>query len=44
MNKRVRLIIIVIVVVALCALAVIYAPNIMEAVLRFHNSIPRPQH
>lgn len=42
MNKIVTTIIIVIAVVALCALAVIYAPNLMEFVLRFHNT--RPQH
>ncbi len=41
MNKKVITIIIVISVVALCALAVIYAPNIMETVLRFHRI---PQH
>jgi Tfp pilus assembly protein PilE len=41
MNKKVTVIIVVIVVVALCVLAVIYAPNIMEAVLRFHRI---PQH
>jgi hypothetical protein len=40
MNKKVITIIVVITVVALCVLAVIYAPNIMEFVLRFH-SIPR---
>lgn len=40
MNKKV-IIIVVIVLVALCALAVIYAPNIMETVLRFHRI---PQH
>ncbi|HEU0295767.1 MAG TPA: hypothetical protein VFR47_23710 [Anaerolineales bacterium] len=44
MNKKTITIIVVIAVVALCALAVIYAPNIMEAMLRLHNSIPRPQH
>ena len=44
MNKKVLTIIGVVVVVALCVLAVIYAPNIMEFVLRFHNTIPRPQH
>ena len=42
MNKKVVTLIIVIVIVALVTLAVIYAPNIMEAVLRFHNT--RPQH
>ena len=41
MNKKVVTIIIVIGVVALCALALIYAPNIMETVLRFHKI---PQH
>lgn len=41
MNKRVTTIIIVIVVVALCVLAVIYAPNMMEAILRMHRI---PQH
>jgi hypothetical protein len=42
MNKKVITLIIVIIIVALVTLAVIYAPNIMEAVLRFHNT--RPQH
>ena len=37
MNKKVAIIIAVVVLVALCALAVIYAPNIMEFVLRFHR-------
>ena len=41
MNKKVTTVIIVIAVVALCALAVIYAPNIMEAILRVHRI---PQH
>ena len=41
MNKRALTIIIVVAVVALCGLAVIYAPNIMETVLRFHQI---PQH
>jgi len=41
MNKKVITIILVIVVVALCVLAVIYAPNIMEFILRFHRI---PQH
>jgi hypothetical protein len=41
MNKRVITIIIVIGVVALCVLAIIYAPNLMELMLRFHNI---PQH
>jgi len=40
MNRRVITIVGVIVVVALVALAVIYAPSIMEAVLRMHL-IPR---
>ena len=40
MNKKVT-IMVVIVVVALCALAVIYAPTLMEFVLRFHRI---PQH
>lgn len=41
MNKKVIVIIAVIVVVALCALAVIYAPNLMEALLSMHRI---PQH
>ena len=41
MNKKVIPIILVIVVVVLCVLAVIYAPNIMEFILRFHRI---PQH
>jgi hypothetical protein len=41
MNKKVGIVIIVIVLVALCVLAVIYAPNIMEIMLRFHGI---PQH
>lgn len=41
MNKKVINIIVVIVVVALVTLAVIYAPNMMEAMLRFHRI---PQH
>lgn len=41
MNKKVITIIVVIVLVALCVLAVIYAPNIMETILRFHRI---PQH
>ena len=42
MNKKVLTIILVIVVVALCVLAVIYAPNMMETILlRFHRI---PQH
>jgi hypothetical protein len=41
MNKKVTIVILVIVVVALCALAILYAPNIMETILRFHRI---PQH
>jgi hypothetical protein len=41
MNRKVITIIIVIGVMALCALAMIYAPSIMEIVLRFHGI---PQH
>jgi len=41
MNKKVVNVTIVIVVVTLCALAVIYAPNMMEAILRIHRI---PQH
>lgn len=41
MNKKVLAIIGVFIVVALCALAVIFAPNIMEFILRFHTI---PQH
>jgi hypothetical protein len=41
MNKKIVTVIVVIVVVALCALAVIYVPNIMEFILRFHKI---PQH
>ena len=41
MYKKVITLIIVIVVLALCALAVIYAPSIMEIMLRFHRI---PQH
>ena len=41
MNKKAITIIVVIAVVALCGLAVIYAPNIMETILRFHRI---PQH
>ncbi len=40
MNKKVITIIIVVAVVALCALAVIYAPNLMELMLRFHKIPP----
>jgi hypothetical protein len=41
MNKKVMTVIAVIVVVALCALAVIYAPSILQALLPFHRI---PQH
>lgn len=41
MNKKAATVIVAIVVVALCVLAVIYAPNIMELILRFHKI---PQH
>lgn len=41
MNKKVITLTVVIVVVALVALAVIYAPNMMEAILRMHRI---PQH
>ncbi len=41
MNKKVITLIVVIAVVALVTLAVIYAPNLMEAMLRFHRI---PQH
>ena len=41
MNKKVITIIAVVTVVVLCVLAVIYAPTIMEFVLRFHTI---PQH
>jgi hypothetical protein len=41
MNKKVLSIIGVFIVVALCVLAVIFAPNIMEFILRFHTI---PQH
>ena len=41
MNKKVITIILVIVVVALCVLAVIYSPNMMEFILRMHKI---PQH
>jgi hypothetical protein len=40
MNKKVA-IIVVIIVVSLCALALIYAPNLMEIMLRLHRI---PQH
>jgi hypothetical protein len=41
MNKKVLTIIGVLIVAVLCALAVIFAPNIMEFILRFHTI---PQH
>jgi hypothetical protein len=41
MNRKVITLIVVFVVVALVALAVIYAPNIVETMLRFHRI---PQH
>jgi hypothetical protein len=41
MNKKVITIIIVVALVALCALAVVYASDIMEFVLRLHTI---PQH
>lgn len=41
MNKKVLTIIFIIAVVALCVLAVIYAPGMMEAMLRLHRI---PQH
>lgn len=41
MNKRVVTIIVVVAVVALCVLAVIYAPNMLEFMLRMHKI---PQH
>ena len=41
MNKKVITIFVVIIVVALVALAVIYAPNMIEVMLRFHKI---PQH
>jgi len=40
MNKKVTVVIVVFAVVALCALAVIYAPNLMEFMLRIHNPPP----
>ena len=40
MNKKAITIIVVIAVVALCALAVIYAPSLTELMLRIHT--PRP--
>jgi small neutral amino acid transporter SnatA (MarC family) len=44
MNRKVITVIAVIVVAALCVLAMMYAPNIMEFMLRLHQGIPRPQH
>jgi len=41
MNRKVITIFVVIIVVALVALAVIYAPNMIEVMLRFHKI---PQH
>jgi hypothetical protein len=41
MNKKVSILIIVVVMVALVTLAIIYAPNMLEAMLRFHRI---PQH
>jgi hypothetical protein len=41
MNKKIITVIVAIVVVTLCALAVIYTPNIIEFMLRFHKI---PQH
>ena len=41
MNRKTATMIVIVAVVALCASAVIYAPNIMEFVLRFHRI---PQH
>jgi hypothetical protein len=41
MNKKVLTIIAVIAIVALCTLAMVYAPNIMETIVRFHKI---PQH
>ena len=41
MNRKTTTIIVIVAVVALCVLAVVYAPNIMEFVLRFHKI---PQH
>lgn len=40
MNKKMITLIIVIVIVAFVALAVIYAPNIMETMLRLHRIPP----
>ena len=44
MNRNTMTIMIVIAVVVLCTLAILYGPNIMAAMLRLHNSMPRPQH
>jgi hypothetical protein len=44
MNKKTMTIIVVIAIVVLCTLAILYAPNIMAAMLRLHDSMPRPQH
>jgi len=41
MNKKVVTLIVVIAVVTLCALAVIYGPNMIEFILRMHKI---PQH
>ncbi len=41
MNRKFTVIIVVVVLLALCALAVINAPSIMEAMLRLHRI---PQH
>ena len=41
MNKKVITITLVIVIIGLCVLAVIYAPNLMEFVMRIHRI---PQH
>jgi len=41
MNKKVLTIFVVIVVVALCVLAAIYAPSLLEAMMRLHKI---PQH
>jgi uncharacterized MnhB-related membrane protein len=41
MNKKVITIIVVVVLLVLCVLAVIYAPNMLEAILRMHRI---PQH
>jgi len=40
MNKKTITIIVVIAVVVFCTLAIIYAPNLMEFMLRIHT--PRP--